>query len=141
MKIVYDYAMSLLWVQYRWGGENPLVGFDCSGLCQELLRSVGLDPLGDQTAQGLYDYFSSNGSINQWGCGALAFYGESVKKVVHVGMCLDNYRMIEAGGGDSSVVDLATAQAKGACVRLRPIKGRKDFLCVIKPFFRTIGQL
>lgn len=139
MDLLKAYALSFVGVPYRYGGENPMSGLDCSGLVQHLLASCGMDPPGDQTAQGLYHYFSVNGSFNLWGCGALAFFGTAATKVVHVGMCLDNYRMIEAGGGDASITTLAQATSANAFVRIRPIKYRSDFLCVIKPFYRPIA--
>jgi cell wall-associated NlpC family hydrolase len=141
MDLLKAYAFSLIGIPYRWGGENPISGFDCSGLVQELLKSVGLDPPGDQTAQALYDYFEKNGSVNAWGLGALAFYGEDVTKIIHVAFCLDQYLMIEAGGGGSDTVSRDIADKRNAFVRMRPIKYRKDFLYVIKPYYRTIGML
>ena len=88
------YALSFLGTPYRWGGDDPLEGFDCSGLVQELLASIGSDPPGDQTSQKLYDHFSINGAYNSWGLGALAFYGKDVFHIKHGGFCLDHVRMI-----------------------------------------------
>lgn len=43
---------------YLWGGDDPLAGFDCSGLAGEYLKSIGLIPRGQRmTAQGLLSYF------------------------------------------------------------------------------------
>jgi cell wall-associated NlpC family hydrolase len=57
MDLLIQYAMSFIGVPYRWGGSNPITGFDCSGLVQEILKSVYMDPPGDQTAEALYQYF------------------------------------------------------------------------------------
>src|SRR4030042_825630 len=49
------YAWGFLGLPYRWGGDDPIKGFDCSGLIVELLQGVGLLPHGtDLTASGLY---------------------------------------------------------------------------------------
>lgn len=134
------YAMQFVGVPYKWGGASPMEGLDCSGLVQEILRFSGEDPPGDQTAQGLYDWFSAPGrGAFVYGPGALAFYGESVLKITHVGFCLDQYRMIEAAGGGSRTTDREAAIRDKAFVRGALIKSRKDFLCVIKPNYLQIG--
>lgn len=139
MQILLYYAMSLVGTPYRWGGDDPIAGFDCSGLVQELLSSAGIDPPGDQTAQGLHDYFEKKGSFNKYGMGALAFFGESAKKISHVAFCLDGYRMLEAGGGGSATTSLDAAIKQNAYVRIRPIKSRKDLQAIIMPYYINIG--
>lgn len=121
MKQLIEYAKSFLGIAYIWGGSHPAYGLDCSGLVQEILASVGLDPSGDQTAQMLWDYFLLEGD-EIWGpkTGALMFYGKSKDHISHVAFCLNQYQIIEAGGGDSSCTDLSRAIAKSAFVRLRP---------------------
>jgi cell wall-associated NlpC family hydrolase len=133
---------SNLGVPYKWGGENPLTGFDCSGLVQWALKSVGLDPPGDQTAQALYDHFRDTGnhSPRSW-TGALVVYGKDHKSVTHVAVMLNAFQVIECGGGGSDTVDLETAARKGACVRIRHLSARKDILAKIKPDFSTVGLL
>ena len=138
MNFLIAYALEMVGTPYRWGGETPR-GFDCSGLVQELLRSVGLDPPGDQTAQALYDYFSTKGHYNKHGAGSLAFYGKSVSEITHVAMMIDNYRIIEAGGGGSKTLTPQDAERDNAFVRLRLLKHRNDLVAVIKPEYVTIG--
>lgn len=118
-----------------------MAGFDCSGLVQELLAAAGEDPPGDQTAQALYDYFCNNGKINTWGAGSLAFYGTDLKHISHVAFCLDERVCIEAGGGDSTTTSISQAIKMAAFVRIRPIKRRKDFLVVIKPYYSKLGLI
>ncbi len=123
---------------YHFGGNYP-GGWDCSGYVCELLGSVGAVPFGTRTtAQGLYNMFEKTGS-SAWTAGSLAFFGADTTKVEHVGFCLDQYLMLEAGGGDETVVNLAIAAEKHAFVRMRPIRYRKDFLIVIKPSYARIG--
>ena len=131
------YAMTLLGLPYKWGGQNPLEGFDCSGLVQEILASVGADPKGDQTAQMLFDYFSKskNGRISEPKCGALSFYGSNHKSIRHIAFCINEYQMIEAAGGDSSTRTLEDASNRGSFVRIRPIMYRLDYIHCIYPYF------
>ena len=137
MQVLIAYALQFVGIKYFFGGDDPVGGFDCSGLVGELLLAAGVLPFGTRlNAQGLYDRFSKDGSINQWGVGALVFYGSDLAHVSHVGFCLDSYVMIEAGGGDSTTTTDAEDIKRNAFVKVRPIKYRRDFLCVIKPGYR-----
>ncbi len=123
MKMIYDVAMSLVGTPYVWSGKTPHEGLDCSGLVQILLEVGGADPVGDQTAHGLYKFFSQPANHNSQDpqLGALAFYGTPAK-VTHVAMCLDRRRMIEAAGGGPACVLIETADRLGAFTRVVPIR-------------------
>lgn len=141
MNILRDYALQFVGKPYRWGGDDPMAGFDCSGFVQELLASVGLDPTGDQTAQALFDYFDKHGEGNPTpNIGVLAFYGESVTKIVHVAMLIDPYRVIEAGGGGSKTTTLEAATNQNAYIRIRHLSGRRP-IAFRKPRYTTIAIL
>jgi cell wall-associated NlpC family hydrolase len=133
MKTLIDYAKSFIGKPYIWGGEGP-TGFDCSGLVQEILRSVGEDPKGDQTAQAIHDYFLINGAVTSK-ClpGALCFYGKSNLSITHIAFAIDYYRIVEAGGGDSTCTSEQSANKKSAMVRMRPHNFRKDLQAMIIP--------
>lgn len=133
LRLLYDYAMALVGVPYKWGGSNPISGFDCSGLVQELLAAVGMDPKGDQSAQTLHDYFFARGIRTSMGLGALAFYGKDVKSITHVVMMLDYVNAIGANGGGSKTVDLKSADSASAFVKIRPLDYRGDLVAVIMP--------
>lgn len=139
MNILKDYAMTFVGLQYKWGGDDPLGGYDCSGLVIELIQSVGLLPHNyDNTAQGLYDHFQAKGVHNAHGVGALCFYGKAVNKITHVAMLLENtppFRIIEAGGGGSRTNTKTDAEEQNAFVRIRPMNYRQDLVSVIKPFY------
>lgn len=132
MKMIYDVAIRLVGTPYIWGGSTP-VGTDCSGLVQLLLAVGGADPVGDQTAEGLFKHFSQPANHNSQDpqLGALAFYGH-LGKVTHVAMCLDRRRMIEAGGGGPGVLSLADAVRQNAFTRVVPIRF-KDLLGFYMP--------
>lgn len=138
MKELIDVAKSCLNIPYKWGGKNPLTGLDCSGFVEWCLMSVGFDPPGVNNAQALHDWLmkqeqNSRGSFLD--AGTICFYGESPEKITHVSLMINPHQIIEAGGGGSETVDLAHAQARGACVRIRPFGHRRDLVMVITPNF------
>lgn len=132
IQIAVTYALSFLGEPYRWGGDDPMAGFDCSGLVQEILASVGLDPLGDQSAQMLYDYFKPV-SQSVIGPGALVFFGKDIRSITHVGFMVNSRCMVEAGGGGSTTTTLDAAIKQNAFVRIRPFDHRKDRVAVLMP--------
>lgn len=125
------YAFEFVGTMYRWGGSSPMEGFDCSGFCQELLMSIGIDPRGDQTAQGLYNFLSKHypKGIDR---GSVLFFGEATDKITHIAVAVDDDHMIEAGGGNSSTTNAQKAIIQQAFVRVRPIKNRSDLVAAIK---------
>lgn len=133
-KVIYDYAMRLVGLPYRWGGDDTIDGFDCSGLVVELLQAAGKLPHGvDENAQGLHKRFKGK-SLSDLPCfGTLAFYGSSLHEITHVAFCLTDTHVLEAGGGGSSTTSKEKAASQNAFVRIRPAKYRKDFLCFIYP--------
>jgi cell wall-associated NlpC family hydrolase len=126
-------ALSFLQIPYRWGGDDPAAGFDCSGLVQELLAILGLDAPGDQTADNLYRHCLVSGAPEGvLDTGSLVFYGTK-ERVTHVAMILEGETIIEAGGGGSKTSDLQSAILQNAFVRLRPLRARKDLVGVYQP--------
>lgn len=136
-------AQALLYKPYKWGGNSPIEGLDCSGLVCELMKSCGEIPFkADMSAQQLFDHFAQGrGEQNRVGLGSLVWFGESVTKITHVAMMLDAYRMIEAGGGGSDVLTVQDAIRKNAMVRIRLVDSRSDKVAVIKPYYRRIGMI
>lgn len=129
-KILYDYAMRHVGLPYRWGGDDPLDGYDCSGFVIELLQSVGVFPHGkDATAHDLFNLCRPTSGAS---FGALCFYG-SQKKITHVGFCLDANSMLEAGGGDSRTISIENATKQNAYIRIRPISFRRDLVGIRMP--------
>jgi cell wall-associated NlpC family hydrolase len=133
-----DYMLRLVGTAYRWGGNCPLRGIDCSGLALEILRTIGLWANGtDSAAQGIFDHFKEKG---RWfkphedlPIGTLAFYGKTTNSVSHIAICFDSLHMLEAGGGDSRTLTAEDADEQNAWVRIRPIFSRRDLLALIHP--------
>jgi len=131
-----EYGLRFVGLPYLWGGDDPILGFDCSGLAQEVLLAVGLDPPGDQTAQALYEAFKSK-SVGLAGIpakGCLAFYGKSLRGITHVSICIGDGLILEAGGGGSATVNNTTAATQNAYIRVRPMRRRADLVAVVDPF-------
>lgn len=140
MKLLTEYALKFVGCPYLYGSNSAIMGLDCSGFVLELLRSVGLWNNSDATAQDIYNKFDKIGAhTSTIQAGHLLFFGKSYKEISHVAMALDPYRMIEAGGGDSSTKTVSEAAKRNAMVRIRLIKQRSDLVSVIKPSYAQIG--
>lgn len=126
-------CLTFLGLPYKWGGDDTIKGFDCSGLVQELLATIGLDPKGDQTAQALYDYFKNRSNEGPRDLGTLVFYGRSTSKISHIALMLDDQTIIEAGGGGSRTNTLEDAANQNATIRIRPFNHRSDIVAVLNP--------
>lgn len=126
-------CLQFLNIPYRWGGDDPINGYDCSGLIQDLYAMVGIDPSGDQTAQALYDHFKVRSKEGPRDTGALVFFGRSLSQITHVGMIIEGQVMIEAGGGGSKTISHEVAAAMNAFVRLRPFNTRSDVVALLMP--------
>ena len=136
-----DFAIKIAWgflgQPYLWGGDDPIRGFDCSGLIVEILKSVGKLPRkSDYTAAGLWDKFKS-GVVDCPDEGNLVFWENAAGKIVHVEMCLNETLSIGASGGGSKTNTLQDAVHQNAYIKIRPIKSRsriKGYIDVFEPF-------
>jgi cell wall-associated NlpC family hydrolase len=130
MKRLIDYAMQFVGTPYKWGGNNH-DGIDCSGLVEEILRSVGVEPEPRGTAQTLYDYFKDG--LAYRGPGAICFFGKDKDHITHTAFMIDEVRMIEAGGGGPTCLTREDADQMNAFVRIRPYILRRDFVAAFSP--------
>jgi cell wall-associated NlpC family hydrolase len=132
--LMLEYARLFNGVAYKWGGDNPLTGFDCSGFIQWVLRSEGLDPSGRQNAQALYNHFLNTGKVLLTPePGALLFFGRDKSRLTHVAIALNQSRMIHAASGDCTTTDITKAAKQNACVREDQICYRSDLVAVLLP--------
>lgn len=132
--VLYESAWRLVGKPYIWGGDNPVLGFDCSGLIIELLTTVGMwPPKKDTTAQGLYYHFEQFGQIGKKEFGSLVFYGKDLNLITHVAMIIEPGFILEAGSGGSKTKTVQDAIDQDAFVRVRPLENRKDIVAIILP--------
>jgi cell wall-associated NlpC family hydrolase len=132
--ILFPLAISMLHIPYVYGGANPTNGLDCSGLVIELLKSADVLPRNfDTTAAGLWNKFSLEVHVDDVEFGDLVFFGISAAKITHVGFCISNSLMLEAGSGTSLTDNRAKAIAQNARVRIRPIDSRIDMFGFKRP--------
>jgi len=127
---------------YVWGGDDPS-GFDCSGFCIEILKSVGLLPReGDWTAKGLFALFAAAGKQVQApheGCLVFWSAGEG-KPISHVEYCLSETLCIGASGGGSKTLSAADAWRQNAYVKVRPIQRDRYLAGIVDPYQGTDFQ-
>lgn len=125
-----------LGIPYRWAGDDPIAGFDCSGLVLEGLKSVGLvDKDTDMTAAQLYEHFKNPIQQNPPKEGTLLFFADQNGHIFHVEIA---YYVIDgqvftigASGGGGKTTDIQTAIAQNAYVKIRP---RKHWDYAVDPF-------
>lgn len=128
-----EYAYSLLHVPYRWRGDDPLAGFDCSGFIHEILQAVGLEPHGfDSTANGLYERFKQHEVASDYG-GCLVFWF-TAGAAIHVMLAIGDGLCIGATGGGKATDSIEAAIAQNAYVKIRPIGYRGDDYMIVDPF-------
>lgn len=137
-----DTALRVCWAlygtQYVWGGDDPMSGFDCSGLIVEALQSAGVLPHGtDYTSQQLRQQFATREiSIDaaKHTPGALIFYGTGLAKIEHVAMSLGNGTAIQAAGGGQATTSPGAAERANAFVKVRPFNYRGVPIAAVDPF-------
>ena len=141
--IVKQLALHLVGPPYLWGGDDPMSGFDCSGLCIELLKTVGILPrAGDWTAHGLMTQFSWQvvpsteprqvGQLVFWGSHGKATHVEMVYAVVG-GLVIT----VGASGGGSATNSQQVAVRQNAYIKLRPLalnRRGSPYLTTVDPF-------
>ena len=126
-------AWSFIGTAYRWGGDDPMAGFDCSGFVIEILKSVGKLPrVGDWSAAQLSEMFPKT-TVPHEGC--LVFYSSTPGgHIIHVEYLIDDTRSIGASGGGSSTNTVQDAINQDAYIKVRPFGGRQNIACFVNPF-------
>jgi cell wall-associated NlpC family hydrolase len=100
------YSLSMVGINYRWGGSSPQTGFDCSGLVSHVFRQIaglvlprdsyGMAGLGKPVA------------LDDLRPGDLVFFNTMRKPFSHVGIYVGERRFIHApaAGKTVHVVDM-----------------------------------
>lgn len=101
-------GLALLGTPYRWGGNSPDGGFDCSGLVSYVFRTA----LGIELPRVSRDMANAGEQVerSQLDAGDLVFFGLRGSRIDHVGIYLGNGRFLHAPrtGRDVTVSSLDT---------------------------------
>lgn len=99
-----QYAEKFLGVPYRWGGESPSTGFDCSGLVQFVLAHFGIT-----VGRSSYAQFQAGTAVYRSDLmpGDLVFFDTDGAGPSHVGIYIGNQRFISASGSAVSISSLS----------------------------------
>lgn len=111
--------------RYRWGGQSPEDGFDCSGLILWGMNEAGMT-VPDMSANGLWLKYEPQRIDMKWAKpGCLMFYGDEDGDIDHVMVVLNVWEygphfplmtLVGARGGDMLTIDAGTAYSKHAFV-------------------------
>lgn len=124
--------LSYLNIPYIYGGKNPLIGEDCSGLVCEIYRAVGKFKTNDEFgSQQLLNILKPMAVAGEPVTGSLAFYGKDESHIDHVAIFLDGHFVLEAGHGTADTLTREIAAQRGAYSRVRPHNYRADLITIL----------
>lgn len=119
-------ATSFLNAPYLWGGRTHF-GIDCSGFTQTVFKLHGINLMRDANLQEEQGYAVT--ALHDAKLGDLAFFVNADEKVVHVGIMLNNEKIIHSSGK----VKIDTIDEKG--IYSEELKRYTHKLKVIKRMF------
>lgn len=100
-------AMSVIGIDYRYGGNDPETGFDCSGMVRHVVRNaLGLDL--PRTAREMAQ-FGKHIPLDDLKPGDLVFFNTMRRAFSHVGIYLGDKRFVHAPskGGQVRIDDMS----------------------------------
>ncbi len=87
-------AMGLVGIPYKWGGNTPRSGFDCSGLVRYVVENAADVMLPRTTSQ--MQYAGTSVEPDEIAPGDLVFFNTDGRPYSHVGVYVGNYRFVNA---------------------------------------------
>lgn len=108
---------SMLGVRYKWAGEKPERGLDCSGLVRYVFARLGIDlPHSSQQLARLGAAVGRDTSEMRPG-DLLVFSKKQSKRISHVGIYVGDGMMIHASSTSKQVVETPIVEYKGLLLR------------------------
>jgi hypothetical protein len=92
---IIETAMMYLNAPYLWGGKTPF-GIDCSGFTQTVYKLNGIKLKRDAYQQA--EQGETLSFVEEAEAGDLAFFDNEEGRIIHVGIVLDNNKIIHASG-------------------------------------------
>lgn len=135
------YCEGFLGTLYQWGGDfdkwlaGKHWGLDCSGFEQALARWQGIDEKGDQTADGIMNWYLDKGGRHilkgQEQVGDRVFYGSN-GHATHIACIVGPNKIIGAQGGGKNCTQPGIARGLDAKIRYEKMDYRK-ILTIVRP--------
>jgi cell wall-associated NlpC family hydrolase len=117
---IVENSRSMLGIRYRWAGETPERGVDCSGLVRYVFAKLGIDlPHSSGMLARLGSPVESDTSRMQPG-DLLVFSRQQTRRISHVGIYVGDGMMIHASSNSKAVVETPVADFRG--LRLRGVR-------------------
>jgi len=138
-----DYIKHWLGLPYFWAGDDPIAGFDCSGLMIEVLQAHGLIPRNkDYSAEGLRRKYAKYSRAEPY-AGCLVLFIHPKKLIAwHVAMAVSKDFIIHASGGGRGVKSLKEAIEQNAYIKkdslISEIERRSEYKVLYIDPFRSI---
>lgn len=108
---------SMLGIRYRWAGEKPERGVDCSGLVRYVFAKLGIDlPHSAQQLARLGAAVGRDTSEMQAG-DLLVFSKKQSRRISHVGIYVGDGMMIHASSTSKQVVETPVVEYRGLLLR------------------------
>jgi len=141
MRLSHLLILECLNVPYIWGGNSPMLGLDCSGFVQWVLKKMDmLDKNIDHTAQMIHDESIKNCALSSRVKGdCLLFFGADRFSITHVAISINEDWMAEAAHGGSHCLMEQQAIDRGARVEFNRINRRKDLVSCLYLGSETIN--
>ena len=89
-----EHSVSFLGIRYKWGGNSPSTGFDCSGFVVYIMRQYNINLT--RTSAGQYNENGAHIDKSDLVPGDLVFFSSNTRTVTHVGIYIGDGKFIHA---------------------------------------------